>query len=357
MSRMKKLSLLALVVLSATSLAACSKTVDKAGQTFGQTEDPGIDPNPNPTTPPGPGPTPTSPPTTSACNPATLGRATSYSIFAKNDADVCDTKLRKRVAAADASLKTSEVGLGLSADATRADLIASHDLDLNCVKAPNGKGIYGRSLDDKKSTALGGFAKVSGIDFTDDWKAVLAFSSACADARLNATVTKTCTSASRAKLTMKSSGEFSIESDDEEFGVLDVLPEPDAESSAFDSPGPKVCTLTITGTDSRVNIANITPNTISGVNIIQVNIPAGSSVVANLLTVQKALWKGVEVRAAAGVSADQIYWNLPKGEKFDFDRTKMLGTIVSPKAKFGISKNVGMGAFWGCNVKATTSSW
>jgi choice-of-anchor A domain-containing protein len=123
------------------------------------------------------------------------------------------------------------------------------------------------------------------------------------------------------------------------------------------SAGAPVCTLYITGSDAKLNVASLSLSHLAGVRFITIDIPPGATFVGNFAKLRSTTLSGVEVRLVRSYSLDRIFWNLPVSEKLAFAQTKFLGTVVSPQADVGICGNEGAGAFWAESVQASNSVW
>lgn len=299
--------------------SGCSKIVTKENRTlFGQ-----IEPSPSPTGSPDPVPTSSPVPTPVGCEPSRLGDLPGYAVYTKEDLKLSDVSVSRRAAASDAVISRSVVGLLLNPDAKRADLQTMHDLDVHTVGIPKGKATYGTSLSNKKSTALGGFAKAA-FSMTANFHALTLFSNGCEKAAANATVHRTCVS----------------------------IPAPSGEESK-----PQVCTLHFKGTNQTLNIADVPSPLLTGVNIVSVEVPAGSTLVANFSDVRTAKFTGVVVVFPKDVAPPTAYWNFPNAEDLHFKKTLIRGTVIAPHAEVKIDTQAGDANFWSRTLDGAKSVW
>src|SRR5690606_11812840 len=119
----------------------------------------------------------------------------------------------------------------------------------------------------------------------------------------------------------------------------------------------KNCVLKLHGNDPLLNVVSVGVKQVKGISSIEVDVPPGAVLVANFPTLKAALLRKVEVRATNGMSANRLFWNIPKGRAFAFNRTKFYGTFIAPRANVALSRNEGSGAFWVENLAARKSAW
>lgn len=305
--------------------SGCSKSVSKESRNqFRQTE-----PEPSPTFSPSPAPSPSPSPTASpvpvGCVPARLGDLPSYAVYTKEDLKLSDVSISRRVAASDAEISRSVIGLLLNPDAARADLQVTHELGVHTVGVPKGKATYGKSLSMKKSTALGGFAQAP-FSVSEKFRALTEFSNACADVAANVTVKRTCVSA--------------------------PIPVPSEAD-----PKPQICTLYFKGTHPTLNIAEVPLGLLAGSNILSVDVPSGSTFIANLPDVRSAKFTAVVVAFPKDVPAPVTYWNFPNAEDLEFKKTLYRGVVIAPEAEVKIDTQSGDAGYWSRTLEGAKSVW
>lgn len=327
-----------LAVLFALPFVAtgCSKSVDREGQAFAVTEPPATVPTPVPTGAPSPipssapspvpspRPTPSPSPTpVSGCDPAKLGSLPLYAVYVREDLDLEKVSIGKRVAAADACIQFSELGTRMAADKSRADLSVSHVLGLNRSKIPNGKATYGSKLENTKSTALGGIGKAP-FEMKINLKKIFDFSKACDAAKPNAETKKTCVSHGNGK---------------------------------------KVCTVTVRGTHPRLNLAELKPEHVAGIQFFRIDVPEDSTLVVSAPKIASAKFSSTQVLfadamvEAAGEAKHTVYWNFGDADALGFDSTRFRGTVVAPDAEISVCGQAGEMGFWTRKLKASASNW
>ncbi len=308
--------------------SGCSKTISKEnGTRLGQTEPPTSTPTGTPSTTPSPHPsasptpTPSSTATPIGCEPGRLGDLPSYAIYSKEEANFKDGSLSRRVAGADVEISKAIVGYSLDANAARADLQAVHELGVSSVKVPNGKATYGKSFSTRKSSALGGFVKTP-FSMTENLRKITQFSNACGGAPANTSLERTCVTVPKGS-----------------------------------NPKPQICTLHIRGENSALNIAEVPLGMLAGTNILSVEVPASSTLVANIPRLTNAAFKRVAVIFPKGKELPAVYWNFPDADKLEFSETLFHGTVVAPDAAVTVCAQKGEAAFWSRTVSASKSSW
>jgi len=242
----------------------------------------------------------------------------------KEDFRSDDTDVSRRVAAHYACFQHGKVGSALRADATRADIATVAELGLNVAKIPNGKATYGKSLDRVRSSALGGFSKVS-LDLRANLRKIFEFSNACGGMPTNTGISRTCRTVPK----------------------------------FAESPGHEVCTIEIAG-ESALNIAELSAADIANVTTYVIDIPSGSTLVTNLPRIENAAFRKVEVRFVARIAngdSTRLFWNFPVGDRLEFTGTKFRGTIVSPDGNVNVCDQKGEAGFWVRELVANDSSF
>jgi len=252
-----------------------------------------------------------------------MGELLDFSVYAKEDLDLDHVKIARRVAAADASVDHGEIGCELSANAGRADLIASMTLGVKVAKVPRGKAIYGKSLDQVRSSALGGFAKIS-TDLRPNLRKIFEFANACGGARSNTTITRTCRPAGK------------------------------------EVRSPENCSIRIQGR-SALNIAELSSAQIANVTSYTIEIPRGTSLVTNLPETRIGIFRDVrvdfDIRSASSPSVTRVFWNFPSAESLEFTGTRFRGTVVASDASVRVRGQTGDAGFWVRELKASDSNW
>lgn len=283
--------------------SGCSKTVSKDGGVFRQ-----IEMEPTPTVSPTPSPTPDP----VGCDPNRFGNLSNYAVYTKEDLKLSRVAISRGVAASDAEITRSILGYKRAASAARADLQIVNDLDVRRVKIPKGRATYGKSLQSKKSSAYGGFEKTE-FSMEENFHTISDFSDACVKAPANGTVIRTC----------------------------------------VNIPKPQICTLRIKGSNSTLNIAEVTPEQLAGAHILRVDVPRGSKLVVNFPDVQKKTFQAMAVTFRKKSPRPDVYWNFPNAESLEFKATLFRGTVIAPEASVRVWGQMGKSAFWSRALSAS----
>lgn len=319
---MRKISILVLSVVGAAMLAGCSKTVTKEAGVFRQTEpgpSPTVLPSPGPSPTPSPSPSPSPSPTPVACDPARVGGFLDYSVLAKEDLWLENIAIGGRVGATDAAITSAEIGTRLHSTRDRIDLAAAQTLRVTSVRVPHGKVTYGRSIENARSTALGGFSQRE-FDVKEQFAEIEKFLKSCGKVSGNTKIKREC----------RKSTEGCVE-------------------DSREGSSPENCTLTITG-EKSLNFAELSPAQILNVKTFVIDIPKGASLVTNFPENHVAVFRGVAVKTSGRMDESparaSIFWNFPAADALEFGQTKFRGIVVAPGASVKIERQVGEAGFW-----------
>lgn len=313
-------------LLLALLASGCSKSVSKEAGRFQQLEpEPTptatISPGPTPTATASPSPTPTPTSEPIGCEPNRLGDLPTYAIYTKEELRLSTVTIGKRVAASDADISKAVIGYTLPADKTRTDLATEYELKLRKTKVLNGNATYGKSLNSKKSSALGGITKAP-FSLSDGFSKIIQFSNACAGTAPNTTFIRTCVSIPKGK-----------------------------------SPKPQICTLHIRGSNPSLNIAEVTAGSLVGIQIISVEVPPSSTLVTNISDVHSGTFNLMAVVFPKGESWPTVYWNFPEAERLSFQKTLFHGTVIAPEAEVTVCGQAGEAGFWSRTLSGGAAAW
>lgn len=190
-----------------------------------------------------------------------------------------------------------DVGLTLTPNANRDDLIVGGDLTYQSGSMPSGGATYGGTVTIGKSvTVLGGFRNVP----PSQARPPLDFAAAqTLAANLSAT--------------------------------LAGYPDNGTYASTPSS-------LTITGTNPATNVITVPASVLASSFATSVNAPAGSTVIINVTGPQPALGFAVTLN---GTDSSHVLWHFPQATSMTMKNIEMLGTVLAPAATVTFS-NGGM---------------